>query len=175
MTFKNPWALFRADFPSDMIDEGHGEPIHGGKNVAEALGEILRSMGCTVGEPDYGGVHGWDFVFRRGRVRFWIQVSEGWGDGHVLRWDDWPPVLSSSRAHLGLMLKLNEEMRRDGRFHDIVWYRNGDVGEARNGSPLPVVGELPKERDLSDARLKPMIRERLLIGLSRLLGAKRSL
>jgi hypothetical protein len=162
MIYTKPWALFRADFPSDMIDKGHAEPIHGGRNVAEALGEIVRGMGCTVAEPEYGGVHGWSFVFRRGRVRFWIQVSEGEGDGRVLRWDDWPPLLSSSQSHLDLMLKLNEEMRQDGRFHDIAWYRNSDVGDARNGSPLPVVGELPKAPDLSDEKMKPLLVDRLL-------------
>jgi hypothetical protein len=173
MIYTNPWALFRADFPSDMIYEGHGEPVHGGRNVAEAIGEILRRMGCTVEEPEYGGEHGWGFVFRRGRVRFWIEVSEGWDDGHTLRWEDWPPVLSTSQSHLGLMLKLNEQMKRDGRFHDIAWYRNSDVGSAENGSRSPVVGELPKAPDLSDEQ--PSFVDRLLTRLRSLMSGERSL
>jgi len=171
-----PWALFRADFPSDTIDQGESqEPIHGGKNVLVAIGDILRGMGCTVTEPEYGGEHGWFFVFSRGRVRFWIEVSEGWGYGHALYWEAWPPLLSTSQSHLGLFLQLNEQMKRDGRFHDIAWYRDSDVGSAQNGLPLPVIGELPKGPDLSDGRLKPTLVERLLIALRGFTSGKRSL
>jgi hypothetical protein len=157
-----PWALFRADFPSDMVDEGHGEPIHGGKNVLEAIGEILMGMGYTVAQPQYAGEHGWAFVFRRGRVRFWMEVSEGWGHGHALRWEDWPPFPGSDRSHLRVMLELNERLKQDGRFHDIAWYANRDVGDAQNGFPAPVIGELPKAPEAPEGQPKPSFIGRLL-------------
>jgi hypothetical protein len=162
MIIARPWALFRADFPSDMIDEGHGEPIHGGKNVARAIGEILQHMGCTVAEPEYGGEHGWSFVFHHGRVRFWMEVSEGWGDGHALRWEDWPPLLSASQSHLQIMLELNDQLKRDGRFHDIAWYGDGDVGDAQNGQPLPVIGELAKAPEMPPDQQKLSFIQKLL-------------
>lgn len=159
MTILKEWALFRADFPSDMIDEGHGEPIHGGKNVAEAIGDILKGLGCTVEEPEYAGEHGWGFIFRHQRKKFWIEVSEGWGLGHALRWN--PPIMSPYGAHLDIMLKLNEQLKQDRRFHDIVWYRNNDVGSAENGCPLPVIDERPKTHEGRANPRKPSFIEKL--------------
>jgi hypothetical protein len=142
MTLLKEWALFRADFPSDMIDEGEGEPIHGGKNVAEAIGKILQDLGCTVEDPEYAGAHGWGFLFRHQRKKFWIEVSEGWGHGHALRWE--PPLMSSYGSELDIMLNLNERLKQDGRFHDIAWYRKNDVEDAQNGFPLPVIRNSPR-------------------------------
>jgi hypothetical protein len=36
------------------------------------------------------------------------------------------------------LLILNEELRRDGRFHDLLWHRKRDYLADRPGSELPV-------------------------------------
>jgi hypothetical protein len=43
--------------------------------------------------------------------------------------------------HLHVLLKLNEQMRRDSRFHDLRWYEDGSP--RREAFNVPVVGDMP--------------------------------
>ena len=130
-------ATFQADFPDDSVADDFDVVLCGGKNVAEAIRAILLSEGCTDDKLRYGGAHGWELTFAYRGYPLWMQIvqldhyilnckeSPGFGDG------------SDSAPHLNILQMLNEKLRRDGRFRDIVWYRHQDYSGNNEGSDLP--------------------------------------
>ena len=133
-------AEFRADFPDDMIEED-GEIVQsGGKAVAEALGEILTGLGCAVKGVKNAGDHGWDCSFSFERYGLWFQISDL--DPYLLICK--PPFgVSTEPRYLNLLIKLNDALRRDGRFHDLLWFTQTEFESGSPGSDIPVIGELP--------------------------------
>src|SRR5262249_110704 len=69
--------------------------------------------------------------------------------------------------HLDIMLKLNDQLNQDGRFHDLAWYDNNDVEDGRNGCPLPVIGQLPPGARSSENQRKRSIIGNLLTPIPR--------
>jgi len=131
--------VFKADFPDDQIEDDHDIVRFGGRNVALAIGEILRGLGCEVAEPNYAGEHGWDFAARHGHQRFWCQVTSFHPTFFLLFEDD--PAIQASTGHAGFAEKLNLALANDGRFHDVLWYsrRHGPPDEPDGaGTPSPL-------------------------------------
>jgi hypothetical protein len=135
-------AEFRADFPDDHIwneDEPDDVVQTGGKAVAEALADILRSFGCTIEELEDNPGHCWDCCFTYEGLVLWFHVV---GSERCIFVLDEP--LRAQRGydrHLEVLLKLNEHMRRDGRFHDLRWYEDGRG--SREPFDVPVAGDVP--------------------------------
>jgi hypothetical protein len=139
-----PWAQFRADFPSDIVEEGGQIVQFGGRNVAEAMAEILRSLGCKVSEPINAEEHGWELDIRCEQIPLWAQISDLNPTYYFLLEDNRrlfgksnPPI------YLHLLQKMNDRLETDHRFHDIFWYDAEDFNMER-GSDRPVIGEVPE-------------------------------
>ncbi len=139
-----PLAICTADFPDDAVEteDGKGFLDHGGRNVAEAVAEILSHLGCTISTPENAAEYGWRFGWAFKGQSFSCQVSSIppefylLFDGASLRQN-----LSSRNTspHAEIMAELNAELARDERFHDILWYprvggavRLGDEAAATN-------------------------------------------
>jgi hypothetical protein len=122
-----PLAICTADFPDDSVEteDGKGFLDHGGRNVAEALGEILSRLGCTTSPPWNAGMYGWRFDGDFHGRTFMCQVSsippefylhfEGVLFRQTVSPGGQPPVAE-------LIVDFNSELARDGRFHDVLWY-----------------------------------------------------
>lgn len=135
------YAEFRADFPDDCIWNADETDVvqTGGKAVAEAIADILSSFGCVIEELEDHVGHSWDCRFSYEGLVLWFHVV-GWGD-YIFILEEPPRARPDYALHLHLLLKLNEAMRRDGRFHDLRWYE--DERPRREGFDVPVVGDVP--------------------------------
>ena len=115
------WAGFVAYIPDDEVATGYEIAVHGGRNVAVAVGEIFADLGCShVSDPHYGGEVGWDFRFRYGgRHSFWCRVQSF----HPIYW----LLLEGSSgkrgvtAHAELWRKFADALEQDPRFDQILW------------------------------------------------------
>jgi hypothetical protein len=122
-----PLAICTADFPNDSVEteDGKGFLDHGGRNVAEAVAEILSRLGCTISAPENAAEYGWRFGWAFGGQTFFCQVSSIppeyylHFDGVSFRRNVSP---KSRPAHAEIMTALNAELARDERFHDVLWY-----------------------------------------------------
>jgi hypothetical protein len=138
MTVK-PWAGFIADFPDDESEDERGVVVCGGRNVAEALGEILTGLGCRVLPPEYAGVKGWEFVLYYKTCMFWCQVTSYhpvfqlfFGDTAIFRGTRAKNVADYSEVAFGLAAALAS----DSRFHNVVW-RSKEDGPPEPDEILP--------------------------------------
>jgi hypothetical protein len=131
-------ATFQADFPDDCVEDDFNIVLVGGKNVTEAIRDILVAQGCTDAKLLYGGEHGWELTFAYEGYPLWMQVVQL--DHYILvcKESPIPGDGSESVPHLKVLLMLNERLRQDGRFHDLVWYRQQDFLRGGSGADLPV-------------------------------------
>jgi len=114
-------AVFKSDIPSDQIDE-EGFEQFGGLNLAEALSAMLVRRGYRVEPPWDGGLDGWMLNIRKDGRRYWLQVSEMDAVQRYLVCFDMSWVWLPRRARYEAFLQgLDEDLRKDGRFHEIVW------------------------------------------------------
>jgi hypothetical protein len=119
-----PWAGFIADFPDDQVEEGGEITLFGGRNVAEAIGEILTGLGCRVSAPEYADLHGWDFDVYDRNFRFTCQVTSFHPAFHLLFEDPASargPGRKSAQAYAELAVKLSAALKRDPRFRHLQW------------------------------------------------------
>jgi hypothetical protein len=132
-------ATFRADFPDDCVEDDFDIVFFGGKNVTEAIRDILVAQGCTDAKVRYGGEHGWDLNFAYQGYPLWVQVVQ-MDPEYLLTCKESPTMDdgSESAPHLKVLLLLNHQLRGDGRFHDLIWYRYRDYLGNRPGSETPV-------------------------------------
>ena len=135
------YATFRADFPDDHIwNDDETDVIQtSGKAVAEALAEILSGFGCLIHELEDNVGHCWECYFSYEGLGLWFHVVGS--DDCIFVLDEPPRARLDYAVHLHVLLKLNEEMRRDGRFHDLRWYEDERLG--RQAFDCPVSGNVP--------------------------------
>ncbi len=137
-----PCATFTSDLPEDHIENEEGTKIlqFGGKSVAEAIGDILTRLGCTVDPPIYAHEHGCELDIKFEKRAIWCQVTLI--EGYVLVCKD--PTLGSGflgrhhPAYLNILTRLAQELANDPRFHDVLWFRDEDVLSDVPGSPTPL-------------------------------------
>ena len=131
-------ALFLFDFPDDQIEDGHDIVVFGGRGVTDAIAQMIRGLGYQVSAPQDEDFKGWSLNVSDRRSEFWLRFSD-LGDSGVLvtadmtfpRWL-WP---LPRRAYADFLLKLDAELRRDGRFREIKWVRDRD-DEIGGDSPV---------------------------------------
>ncbi len=136
----------RADFPNDDIEDDRDIIQFGGRNLAEALGEILEGLGCKVSVPEYAGEHGWEFDFYIGERRFWCQATDMQEDAMFIFKDmAWVIGFWFSRPRpnpvfADLLTRVNAALALDSRFGPPLWYPLIDNSNGP-GFPNPVSGE----------------------------------
>jgi hypothetical protein len=135
------YAEFRADFPDDHIwnDDETDVVQTGGKAVAEAIADILKGFGCTIHEMEDNVGHCWECYFSYEGLGLWFHVVGL--DDYIFELQEPPRARPDYALHLHVLLKLNEQMRRDGRFHELRWYEDGRPG--REAFDVPVAGDVP--------------------------------
>lgn len=137
---------FRTDIPDDTIEDDEDIVQFGGQSVALALSAMLTEQGLAVDLPEYEFEHGWTFTASRPDLRLWVQVTLiedvlVMTKDVTFRWKFW-----EKPTGLGEVLgRLNEQMRSDGRFHDLTWYFPAEYQMSCPGSPRPVA-PLPPRR-----------------------------
>ncbi len=134
-----PCAEFRADFPDDQIwDDDNNVVQFGGRNIAEALGTILQGQGYEVLSLEEHPEHGWDFVVGLNAGELLFEISFGGETWHLSTSgqsiDRWP----KPSDYAELLIALDAEMRKDGRFSDIGWRRENWQGKNIAPTPHPV-------------------------------------
>jgi hypothetical protein len=135
-------ATFTADLPDDQIENEEGTSIvqYGGKSVAEAIGAVLKRLGCVVDPVRYGGDHGWELDITCGKRRLWCQVTII--DCYVIDFEDLSFISKllgrSHPIYLDILKRLALELGRDPRFRDVLWFRKEEVLTGVSGSKEPV-------------------------------------
>jgi len=139
-----PYAEFDADFPDDQVDEGGHVKFFPGRNVAEAIAEILRRTGLNPAEPEHLDVHGWGFHTKFKKHSMWIQLSTS-EDAHfyMYTWNSSSFIDRLTKAakmiHPEFLIVLSRELNADPRFHGITWFSRDDRNREA-GSAKPVDG-----------------------------------
>jgi hypothetical protein len=138
-------AEFRADFPDDGIEDESGWIEFPGRGVARAIAEMLERMGCAVAGPMHAHEHGWEIMIQFKQEQIWCQVSAI--DDYVLLFTEGVLMGNSSNrpGYLESLIRLDLEMRRDPRFHNVRWHRwRGPEGPAAS-TPVDVdLDQLPE-------------------------------
>lgn len=132
-------AEFLHDFPDDCVEDEHDIVVYGGKNVTEALGQLIRGLGYRVSDPIDEGFKGWELSIRGMGRRFQLRYSDLPPVGVLSVWDVTFLHWSTRTSLAEFLLDLDAELRRDGRFHEIKW-------SALRSSP----DEAPSERPVDD-------------------------
>jgi hypothetical protein len=134
------WVVGRTDLPDDVV-ETDDEIIHQpGRNIAEAMQEILGRIGCTkVGEPWEEGEQGWQFLFESEAKPFWCQASRAEGDDCMVvvgkNYMSEGLFRRGPSRHEQLLQRLGVAMAEDGRFHDLRWYTQDEIDSGNWQAP----------------------------------------
>lgn len=140
-----PWAEFRSDLPTDVIDDGDDILQYGGRSVADAIAQMLRELGCDVSPPDPQGEQGWNLYVTFERRSLWCQIShfgrnEERDDEYLFLFDQnkfiGNPFRRYHPAYLDILSKLAVALANDRRFHDVLWFEQGM--EEAPGAKTPV-------------------------------------
>lgn len=137
----HPIADFTADFPDDQIEEDDEITVLGGRGVAEHIVAILRRLDYRVAAPEHTPPYGWRFDASRGRGRVTMQVTD-LREEYVLdaieRTPFWTRLTDRSASiRVELLVRLNEELAADGRFHNIQWWDRYDARGVAASQPVP--------------------------------------
>lgn len=128
-----------ADFPDDQVEEGDEVVLFGGRNVAEAIGEILTGLEYSVSPPVHRYEHGWDFKVTSEGKRVWMQVSYLGEQDYVLATDFIPKLglfVSKKPIYAEMLDRLNKALAGDHRFKSVAWVHRGDATDMPAPGPL---------------------------------------
>jgi hypothetical protein len=154
-----PCAQIHADFPELEVAETEDEIREYGRTLAETITGML----VRLGYPAHGLIcddHGWCIDLRPGKGFLWFEISGAEVD--YLMTTQGPPRLVAE-----VLDRLNGEMRKDPRFHDVRWFdrveRDDDGGDDR-----PI-----SEDDLRRLKARPpgLMRRILTLGRAKGVGA----
>jgi hypothetical protein len=137
------YAEFRADFPDDHIwDEKEEDVVQtGGKAVAQAIADILVGLGCTIHDLDDNVGHCWECCFSYQGLALWFHVVNL--NPCIFTLDEPHRATPNIARYYHVLLNLNEQLRRDGRFHDLTWYSYEDGRVGKEGFEIPITGDIP--------------------------------
>jgi hypothetical protein len=135
-------ATFTTDLPDDHIEDGPDIIQYGGKSVAEAISEILTRLGYVVDPPRYAEEDGWELDIQVGKLRLWCRISLI--ESYVMTLEEHSflrEILGRyNPRYLDALTKFAEELGRDSRFHDVLWFHNTEVLTDVKGSKTPLSG-----------------------------------
>jgi hypothetical protein len=126
-----PWVTFDSDLPYDGIETEDGDDFiqWPAKNVAEAIAEILGRLGCTDVEIDVLDHRGYEVTFNVGKRQFGSRVTmiEQYLVG-FRQYSWWDGVMKRLRPeYLDILRRVDDELKRDGRFHKLRWFAGDEV------------------------------------------------
>ena len=147
------WAEFVADFPDDQVDDGNDISQFGGRNVAETVVDILKSLGCTAEDPEVSDHYGWSVAAKIRDTKIWCEVTS-LPPGFILSIEENSLRKGYDYLFADVLIQFHQALIGDGRFHDIVWKTQEEMDDPEGtGSPEPVTespeppGGWPEPRD----------------------------
>jgi hypothetical protein len=123
------YAQLESDLPYDGVEDERDFVVYPGKNIAEAVGEVLARQGCTIYPMLCLDEQGWefDFVYRKLRLVCRTTMIE---DYLVLFYDpSWFRGIFK-RTHPGfvdILRKVGDAMAQDSRFRNVRWFDDEHV------------------------------------------------
>ncbi|HEY3697327.1 hypothetical protein [Phenylobacterium sp.] len=135
-----PVVRFEADFPDDSICDEDGFVIGwGGRNVVDAISEVLRKAGYALTEPEEEPEHGWTFHANRHGTEVWFQVQAA-GEYYLdtVHMGLFKFTRKSKQAYVNTLNLINAWIQQDPRFRNIHWHTMGMPPEEM-GTSGPVV------------------------------------
>ncbi len=134
------FAQFTTDLPDDTVETDDEIIRYGGRNIAEAFGEILRNLGYTVDAPVDLQEIGWEYNFYLKPHTFANRVTM-FEDGVYYTSFRGPSRLfrGPHPAWIEMLRKVGEALASDPRFPKLCWSTGDelDLGEF-NGHARPV-------------------------------------
>lgn len=122
-----------AEFPDDTIEED-GEIVQfGGRNAAEAIGEMLIRLGYAVSPPIHRYEYGWDFDVTHEGKRVWMKVSYLGARDYVLSTEFIPKFSlfgGKMQFYAEMLDRLSKELVSDPRFEEVGWVYRRDISKA---------------------------------------------
>jgi hypothetical protein len=152
-----PWAEFTTSLPDDGIEDETGFIQWPGKNVAEALAEILARLGCTEVEIFDLEHAGYDVGFRLGKLALAARVT-------VI---DNPLIAFGPKRqpeYLDFLKRVSDALAQDGRFHNVRWFTDDEVLTGVEGAispleePLNQAPPLDRTPTQASAAVRPWVR-----------------
>jgi len=142
------WVIFNSDLPYDAIEDETGFIQWPGKNVAEAITEILGGCGYTNISIDVLEHAGYEIAFNIGKIPFGARVTVIDTYTVNIRQYSWLDELFGRQRpeYLEALERLNAELAKDGRFHDIRWFTDDEVLTGVEGSLSPLAEPLHQPR-----------------------------
>jgi hypothetical protein len=135
-----PQAEFEADFPDDSEEDDGDIVVFPGRNVVEAISEILERAGHKC-EPPFFGDFAWEahVEFMKRSMVFGVHTFEP-GEFHLFAkdaspLDRWFP--SAKRKFVEYLRMLGRELGADARFRNLRWFSDKD-GRHDHPVALPV-------------------------------------
>lgn len=146
------YAEFRADFPDDYIwNEDQTEIVQtGGKAIAEAIAEILAGLGCHIRRLEDNLEHCWECSFSYEGLALLFRVVGL--EPAIFILEEPGRARPDYALHFHVLLKLDEQLKRDGRFHDLAWYTHDGWRTGQEAFAVPVVGNLPSVEEIKRER-----------------------
>ena len=122
-------VTFQTNLPDDAIETEDGMDFvqWPGRNVVEAIADILRGLGWTPGDPFDLRERGWDLdaTFGDKGIRLRIEAPEEMIVGITDRSPEWtwyfrrkPP----GPEFIAMLAGLDMALKADGRFRDVRWF-----------------------------------------------------
>lgn len=134
------WVTFDSDLPYDGIESEHDFIQWPGKTVAEALMEILGRLGCKRIDIDVLDERGYEVTFTIGKRQFGARVTMI--DNYVVcfsQYSFWDNIFDKLRPeYVDILKRINAELNRDGRFHDIRWFLDDESLTRAEGALSPI-------------------------------------
>lgn len=127
------FAEIVADFPDDTVEEDDEIVLFGGRNMAEAIGEMLTKLNYEVSPPVHRFEYGWDFEVTSEGKRVWMQVSYLGDRDYVLSTDFIPKFglfVSKKQIYAEMLNRLNQALAADPRFESVGWIYRRDISDA---------------------------------------------
>jgi hypothetical protein len=139
-------TTFHTDLPDDAVETADGMDFiqWPGRNVVQAIADMLKAIGWTPEDPLDLEERGWDLDARCGdrMISLRIEVPEEVIMNITDRTPDrtWyfkrkPP----GPVFVNMLVGLDAAMKADGRFRNILWFTpEGYDSQTETGSPVPV-------------------------------------
>jgi len=140
-------AEFSSRLPDDAIEDEHDFVVLPGRNVAEALRELLAELDCEVKPVADAGDHGWMFDARRGDVEFYCELTI---IGGVVAQFVEMSFRAPTAAFAELLIELSYVLQADARFYQLGWFTAEEVtlGCMGASSPTGVYNPEPCQRSI---------------------------
>jgi hypothetical protein len=69
------YAVFRAEFPDDSVEESSEIVVPAGRNIMDAIRQRVDSTGATTTESIQHSFYGWTAEFQIGKVTIWMLLQ----------------------------------------------------------------------------------------------------